>query len=144
MNKITEIKNRIADLNTQITSAKKELTELFNIELPAFILSKVSAVEGYTLESVYIYINNHEFNDGDATYFSFNYDDMTVTFTDSIGEEYEVESYAKVNPELLKTRTDIIDFFSSFDANDFYELRFGESYERVKVKVSNGKVTIED
>ena len=90
--------------------------------------------ENPTLASIKIRINNHEFNDGDTTYFGFYYDDVTVT--DSDGNEHERNNYSSTdkdrnrNQPLVKA---VYDLFEKYDILDNYETLFGDAYERIVI-----------
>jgi hypothetical protein len=146
MNNIKEIKNKINELQKQIESYEKELAAHFDTELETLFASKVNAIEGYTLDSINVGINNHEFNDGDATYFSLHYEDLRLVFTDSIGEEVEIDGYSDhaIEDKAEKIREEIIELFELFDSGDFYESKFGDAYESIQFSLSkSGKLKID-
>ena len=77
-----ETLNQIQVLNEQLISLKEELEKKFKVEL------KKIFVDNPTLDQIQMYVNNHEFNDGDTTYFEIGYEDLKIVVN---GEEIERE-----------------------------------------------------
>lgn len=73
---------KLANLETQRREIIDQLVEEFNAAL------KQVFVDNPKLEQIRMYVNNHEFNDGDATRFYIGWEDMTITVD---GEEIERE-----------------------------------------------------
>jgi hypothetical protein len=72
--------------------------------------------ENEKLHSVSMYLNNHEFNDGDATYFSLGFENLELWDADD--EEYE-------NEELQQKFVDL--FAATQDVHEvLYSEHFGE------------------
>ncbi len=135
MKTIKQIKQETKEIHLGIASKIKEAEALFKSELPPLL-------DG--LKRVEIYVNNHEFNDGDATYFGFNYEELTVVTEDELGNEYEYNGYPKKeNTEIDKKRKVLMEFFDGFNFEGFYEKIFGDQYETVRFSVSDGKLIIE-
>ena len=65
---LKETLKKIEDLNEQLYKVKNQLVTEFKSEL------KKIFVDNPTLDRVEMYVNNHEFNDGDATSFYIGYD----------------------------------------------------------------------
>ena len=86
-----EIKNQIKFLQTQVDEFKGQLSTLFETEL-------LSLMKENSIKSIKMMVNNHEFNDGDATYFSLYYEDLSFATED--GKSYE--AYEDENKELKK------------------------------------------
>jgi hypothetical protein len=63
---------KIEELENQLNTVKSELQKEFKAEL------KKIFVANPTLDSIEMYLNNHEFNDGDATSFYIGYEDMKI------------------------------------------------------------------
>jgi hypothetical protein len=123
MSKLAEIKERMTTVNAQLAALKEELPSLFDTGLKE-LFAKHPTVTGLSVR-----INNHEFNDGDATYFGFYYEDLTLEVN---GEEFEGDSYsAKEESETEKIRQEFVKFFEDFDTNGFYEHRHSDEYESV-------------
>jgi hypothetical protein len=111
-----KIKETATKLRTELKELKVKLKQKYEAGLKELFRLHPDVV------SIRISINNHEFNDGDATYFSLHYDDLTLVLKN--GEE--VESYPKT-----KQVEKFIDLFKSFDIENFYEDIYGEEYESV-------------
>lgn len=73
---------KIEELKNQLNTVKSELQKEFKAEL------KKIFVDNPTLDSIEMSLNNHEFNDGDATSFYIGYEDMNLMID---GEEVERE-----------------------------------------------------
>ena len=69
---------KLAELENQRSSVIDQLIKEFNEAL------KQVFVDNPKLEKISMYVNNHEFNDGDATSFYLGWEDLTVTID---GEE---------------------------------------------------------
>ena len=65
--------SKLEDLNRQRKEIIDRLQDEFNDAL------KQVFVDNPKLESIDMYVNNHEFNDGDATSFYIGWEDMTIT-----------------------------------------------------------------
>ena len=73
-----ETLKKLAELENQRRAVIDQLSKEFNEAL------KQVFVDNPKLEKISMYVNNHEFNDGDATSFYLGWEDLTVTID---GEE---------------------------------------------------------
>lgn len=135
MSKETAIQ-ALKNLQQEIVEKKKSLRPLFEDGLQE-LFAKYPFVK-----SLRIGLNNHEFNDGDATHFSLYYEDMDVHFTDDVilgGYENEGEptdAHKAAHKKFVK-------FFGEFDVDGFYETLYGDAYESIYFKSKDGKVVSE-
>lgn len=129
MNK-SEIKNKIKELELQINSLKEDLSSLFKSEL-------VSLMNGNGVVRIEMRVNNHEFNDGDATSFSLYYEDLSIILSDG----REIEPYSESNKDLKNLRQEFVDFFGEFQS--IFESEFGDVYESVAFTIKKDKLTWE-
>ncbi len=63
---------KIEELRNQLNEAKSELRNEFRAELKKIFVANPK------LDSIEMYLNNHEFNDGGATSFYIGYEDMNL------------------------------------------------------------------
>jgi hypothetical protein len=140
MNENTQnILDKIKEAQKIIKDSKKNLEVLFNEQLTELL--KRYAVGQDTLKSIDIYLNNHEFNDGEATYFGFNHEDLTAVFEDELGNETEIDGYGNEKPELVRIREQFKALFSNFDVDGFYEDIFGQEFGTIRFRIDkNGKL----
>ena len=114
---------KIEELKNQLFSAKSELQKEFKAEL------KKIFVDNPTLDSIEMYLNNHEFNDGGATSFYIGYEDLKIVVE---GEEVErdwdseTKEY-KSNPVLES----LIELFG--DVQCIHEDLYGDEYEHLSI-----------
>ena len=122
MENIDEILKSVEAAQKTIKDNKKNLEEIYKIQIQNILkpYENICAIR--------IRLNNHEFNDGEATYFSLYYDDVILEFND--GSEYK--GYPKVE-ENEKIRQEIRKFFAQFDIEHFYEDMYGDDYESVRI-----------
>ncbi len=114
---------KIEELKNQLNTVKSELTNEFKAEL------KKIFVDNPTLDSIEMSLNNHEFNDGDATSFYIGYEDMNLMID---GEEVEREwdnatKDYKANP-LLES---LIQLFG--DTQCIHEDMYGDEWEHLSI-----------
>ena len=114
---------KIEELKNQLNTVKSELQKEFKAEL------KKIFVDNPTLDSIEMYLNNHEFNDGDATSFYIGYEDMNLMID---GEEVEREwdnatKQYKPNPVLES----LIELFG--DVHCIHEDLYGDEYEHLSI-----------
>ena len=114
---------KIEELNEQLFSAKSELQKEFKVEL------KKIFVDNPTLDSIEMYLNNHEFNDGDATSFYLGYEDLKIVVE---GEEVEREwdsatKEYKPNP-LLESLSQLFG-----DTQCIHEDLYGDEWEHLSI-----------
>lgn len=131
MRNIDTIKKEIADLNLRIKSLRTDLQKTYKTDLKE-LCKKYNG----KIDSIRVGINNYEFNDGDTPYFSFYYEDMTLVYSDELGNEYEQSSYGAVdNREIENIREEFIELFKAYDVDSFFEELYGEEGEEVEIKV---------
>lgn len=99
---------KLQELNNQRDALLKQMRSEFEASI------KQLFVENENVHGIYMYLNNHEFNDGDQTNFYIGYDDLELR--DSEGDEYE-------NVEL---REKLVELFAA--TQDIHELMYGEEY----------------
>jgi len=114
---------KIEELKNQLNTAKSELQKEFKAEL------KKIFVDNPTLDSIEMYLNNHEFNDGGATSFYIGYEDLKIVVE---GEEVErdwdseTKEY-KSNPVIES----LIQLFG--DVQCIHEDLYGDEYEHLSI-----------
>lgn len=114
---------KIEKLNEQLRAVKTELTNEFKAEL------KKIFVDNPTLDSIEMYLNNHEFNDGGATSFYIGYEDLKIVVE---GEEVErdwdseTKEY-KSNPVI----DSLIQLFG--DVQCIHEDLYGDEWEHLSI-----------
>jgi hypothetical protein len=114
---------KIEELKNQLNTVKTELQNEFKAEL------KKIFVDNPKLDSIEMYLNNHEFNDGGATSFYIGYEDLKIVVE---GEEVEREwdnstKEYKPNP-LLES---LIELFG--DTQCIHEDLYGDGYEHLSI-----------
>lgn len=124
----------LKDLQKEIVEKKKSLRPMFETGL-AELFQKHSLVKSLELN-----VNNHEFNDGDATHFSLYYEDMTVNFSDGVVISPYDEDVGSPSKEHGVTRDEFVNFFNEFAVDDFYETLYGDAYESLTFECRAGKV----
>lgn len=128
----TELINKLIEQQEIVTKLKVEAKNEFIENL------KKLFVDNPNLKSFSIRINNHEFNDGDSTYFSLYYEDVEVTDTDNNSFERNDWSSSEVdrnasNP-LVKA---VFELFYDYDIADLHELIFGDHFDRIEISRDN-------
>ena len=124
-----EIKNSVKILESQIGSLNGDLTALFKTEL-------LSLMKRDDVKVISMGLNNHEFNDGDATNFSLYYEDLKLEMNDGkVCEPYEDE-----NKELKPLRESFVKFFDSFQS--IFENEFSDGYESISFEVKGSKLKV--
>jgi len=118
-----ETLKKIAKLNDQLNEVKSELQKEFKADLKKIFVANPK------LDSVEMYLNNHEFNDGDATSFYIGYEDMRLVIE---GEDVEREwdnatKDYKANP-LLKS---LVQLFG--DTQCIHEDLYGDEWEHLSI-----------
>ena len=99
---------KLQELNNQRDALLKQMRSEFEASI------KQLFVENENVHGIYMYLNNHEFNDGDQTNFYIGYDDLELR--DSEGDEYE-------NVEL---REKLVELFAA--TQDIHELMYKDEY----------------
>ena len=114
---------KLEDLNTQRRVLVKQLEQEFNSAL------KQVFVDNPKLEQISMYVNNHEFNDGDATSFYIGWEDMTISVDgEEIQREWDRKTNAYVENPLLNT---LIELFGQ--VQDIHEDIYGDAYENLTI-----------
>lgn len=110
--------NKIAKLNEQLEDLNNQLKTEFNNALKQIFIDNPS------LERISMYVNNHEFNDGDATTFYIGWEDMTITVD---GIEISREWNSKTNDY---TKNPILDNLIALfgQVQDLHEDIYGGEY----------------
>ena len=119
-----ETLKKIEDLNEQLNKVKTQLVTEFKSEL------KKIFVENPTLERVEMYVNNHEFNDGDATSFYIGYEDLKIVVNgEEVEREYERETGDyKPNPIMES----LVYLFG--ECQCIHEDLYGDEYEHLSIE----------
>lgn len=91
-----------------------------------------------TLLKFKIRVNNHEFNDGDATHFSLYYEDVEVT--DADGNIFERNDYGCSDPDRNRENTlvkAVYDLFDRYERGNLHEYLFGDESGYIEVSRHN-------
>lgn len=129
MRNINTIKSEINQLRLQIQNLRKKAEVDFKLDLND-LLDKHAG----KFDRLDIGINNHEFNDGDATYFSVHYEDMSLVYSDELGNESEQSSYGDTdNAEMEAIREEFVELFKVYDIDDLYENLYGGEYGSLSI-----------
>jgi hypothetical protein len=115
--------SKLADLNRQREEIIDRLQDEFNDAL------KQVFVDNPTLEKINMSVNNHEFNDGDATSFYIGWEDMTIT-VDGVEMQREWDRTTKnyVSNPILEN---LIELFGQ--VQDIHENIYGDAYEDLTI-----------
>jgi len=114
---------KLEELNTQRYKIINQLEKEFNSTL------KQVFVDNPTLEKIDLYINNHEFNDGNATSFYIGWEDMTITVDgDEMQREWDSKTKKYVSNPILEN---LIDLFGQ--VQDIHEDIYGDEYENLTI-----------
>ena len=116
--------SKLADLNRQREEIIDRLQDEFNDAL------KQVFVDNPKLESIDMYVNNHEFNDGDATSFYIGWEDMTI-IVDGVEMQREWDRTTKdyVSNPILEN---LIELFGQ--VQDIHENIYGDAYENLTIE----------
>ena len=116
--------SKLADLNRQREEIIDRLQDEFNDAL------KQVFIDNPKLEQISMYVNNHEFNDGDATSFYIGWDDMTISVDgEEIQREWDRNTNAYVENPLLNN---LIELFGQ--VQDIHENIYGDAYENLTIE----------
>ena len=115
--------SKLEDLNRQRKEIIDRLQDEFNDAL------KQVFVDNPTLEQINMYVNNHEFNDGDATSFYIGWEDMTIT-VDGVEMQREWDRTTK-NYVPNPTLENVIELFGQ--VQDIHEDIYGDAYENLTI-----------
>ena len=114
---------KLEEINTQYRVIIEQLEQEFNSAL------KQVFVDNPKLESISMYVNNHEFNDGDATTFYIGWEDMTIT-VDGVEMQREWDRTTK-NYVPNPTLENVIELFGQ--VQDIHEDIYGDAYENLTI-----------
>jgi hypothetical protein len=114
---------KIEELKNQLNTVKSELQKEFKAEL------KKIFVDNPTLDSVEMYINNHEFNDGGATSFYIGYEDLKIVVEgEEVEREWDNATKEYVENPVLES---LIELFG--DIHCIHEDLYGDEYEHLSI-----------
>jgi len=114
---------KIEELKNQLNAVKSELQKEFKAKL------KKIFVDNPTLDSVEMYINNHEFNDGDATLFYIGYEDLKIVVEgEEVEREWDNKTKEYVENPLIEP---LIELFG--DVQCIHEDLYGDEYEHLSI-----------
>jgi len=111
---------KLAELENQRRDVIDQLTKEFNEAL------KQVFVDNPKLEKINMYVNNHEFNDGDATSFYLGWEDMTVTID---GEEISRDWNKGSNNPLVNNLAELFE-----QVQGIHENIYGEAYGELTIE----------
>ena len=116
--------SKLEDLNRQRKEIIDRLQDEFNDAL------KQVFVDNPKLESIDMYVNNHEFNDGDATSFYIGWEDMTITVDGvEVQREWNRNTKEYVSNPILEN---LIELFGQ--VQDIHENIYGDAYENLTIE----------
>ena len=116
--------SKLEDLNRQRKEIIDRLQDEFNDAL------KQVFVDNPTLEKINMYVNNHEFNDGDATSFYIGWEDMTITVDGvEVQREWNRKTKEYVSNPILEN---LIELFGQ--VQDIHENIYGDAYENLTIE----------
>lgn len=114
---------KLAELQNQRRDIINQLKVEFNEAL------KQVFVDNPKLEQISMYVNNHEFNDGDATSFYIGWEDMTISVDgEEIEREWDRNTKAYVEHPLLNN---LIELFGQ--VQDIHEDMYGDVFENLTI-----------
>jgi hypothetical protein len=115
--------NKLAEIETQRQTIIEQLLKEFNQAL------KQVFIDNPKLEKIRMYVDNHEFNDGDATTFYIGWEDMTITVDgEEIQREWDSKTKAYTENALLDN---LIELFGQ--VQDIHEDLYGDAYESLTI-----------
>ena len=114
---------KIEELKNQLNAVKSELQNEFKAEL------KKIFVDNPTLDSIEMYLNNHEFNDGGATSFYIGYEDLKIVVEgEEVEREWDNKTKEYVENPVLES---LIELFG--DVQCIHEDLYGDEYEHLSI-----------
>jgi hypothetical protein len=114
---------KIEELRNQLNAVKSELQNEFKAEL------KKIFVDNPTLDSIEMYLNNHEFNDGGATSFYIGYEDLKIVVEgEEVEREWDNKTKEYVENPVLES---LIELFG--DVHCIHEDLYGDEYEHLSI-----------
>lgn len=115
---------KLEELNIQRRDIIDQLIKEFNATL------KQVFVDNPKLERISMYVNNHEFNDGNATSFYLGWEDMTITVDgQEIEREWDSKTKEYIENPLLNN---LIELFGQ--VQDIHEDIYGDAYENLTIE----------
>jgi len=115
---------KLTDLENQRREVIHQITKEFNEAL------KQVFVDNPNLESINMSVNNHEFNDGDATSFYIGWEDMTITVDGvEVQREWKTTSKKYVSNPILENLTELFG-----QVQDIHENIYGDEYENLTIE----------
>lgn len=115
---------KLTDLENQRREVIHQITKEFNEAL------KQVFVDNPKLESINMSVNNHEFNDGDATSFYIGWEDMTITVDGvEVQREWKTTSKKYVSNPILENLTELFG-----QVQDIHENIYGDAYENLTIE----------
>jgi hypothetical protein len=123
-------------LKEQIETNEKELQGLFLNDLKEFLQKYPD------IKEIQVYINNHEFNDGEPTYFSVNWDSALFITKDGEIRIDEIK-YGDDNKEYKPIVAEFYKIFEDFEPLLNFESFWGECYESISISLDkNGELKV--
>ena len=138
MKNIKEHKKRIEELQTKIEVVHSVAKEEFFSDL-----SEVMKKHG--VDAIRMPVNNHEFNDGDATDFYVCYDGLSFSYKGQEEDDEMIDpNESDMTAEQEKIWQSLSDIFEEYNSLDgFFESFLSDSYESVDFSINkNGVVKI--
>ena len=111
---------KLAELENQRREVIDQLSKEFHEAL------KQVFVDNPKLEKINMYVNNHEFNDGDATSFYLGWEDMTVTIN---GEEISRDWNKGSNNPVVNNLAELFE-----QVQGIHENIYGEAYGELTIE----------
>lgn len=114
---------KLADLENQRQEIINQLKNEFNVAL------KQVFVDNPKLDKIDMYVNNHEFNDGDATSFYLGWEDMNITVDgEEVERKWDSNTKKYIDNPLLDN---IIELFGQ--VQEIHEDLYGDAYEHLTI-----------
>lgn len=130
--KINNIRAKIESLQKEINNTLDSIRGEFQSGLKDLFIKYPKVKE------INVGINNYEYNDGEPESFSLYYDDLTLIDQDD--EEYD--GYEEGH-ELEKAHDEFVNYFSTFDIDDFFETLYSE-FESLEISLNKkGELVVE-
>lgn len=108
---------KLTDLENQRRAVIDQLSKEFNDAL------KQVFVDNPKLERINMYVNNHEFNDGDATSFYIGWEDVTITVDgEEISRDWDSESNNPLVNNVAELFSQVQDIHEELYSDCFGEL----------------------
>ena len=129
--------DQLSQLNKRVEEQEALVVEEFQSNLRDIF------VQFPELRSVSASLNNHEFNDGDATYFSVYYENMTIVVAkkDEQDEEIQRSDYGKDKNTDHPILKELYSLFSRYES--VMETLYGNKYGEISINRSSLNITTE-